>query len=43
MNANVPGVLVRTGHGSSATGEGAAHVAADFTAAVRWILGQLAP
>lgn len=43
MNANVPGVLVRTGHGSSATGEGAAHVAADFAAAVRWILGQLAP
>ena len=40
VNANVPGVLVRTGHGVSATGEGAVHIAADFAAAVGWILGQ---
>ena len=36
--AGVSGILVRTGHGSSQDSNGAAHVTADFPAAVQWIL-----
>jgi histidinol-phosphate phosphatase family protein len=38
VNAGVPGILVRTGHGASAAGAGAVHCAEDFPAAVRWLL-----
>ena len=40
VNAGLPGILVHTGHGASATGTGAVHCAADFAAAVRWLLEQ---
>ncbi len=36
--AGVPGILVRTGHGSRQDAGGAAHVTTDFPAAVQWIL-----
>ena len=38
--AGVPGILVRTGHGNGQGTVGAAHVAEDFSEAVRWILGR---
>lgn len=38
FNAGVRGILVRTGHGDSASGTDAAHIALDFAAAARWIL-----
>lgn len=38
VNAGVPGILVRTGHGASASGVDAVHCADDFAAAVRWLL-----
>lgn len=38
VNAGLPGILVRTGHGMKATGNGAVHIATDFAAAARWIL-----
>ena len=41
INAALPAVLVRTGHGMKASGTGALHVAADFSDAVDWILASL--
>jgi len=38
VNAGVRSILVRTGHGASATGAGADYVAQDFAGAVRWLL-----
>lgn len=38
VNAGVPGILVRTGHGASASGTNAVHCAENFAAAVRWLL-----
>jgi D,D-heptose 1,7-bisphosphate phosphatase len=38
INAGVQGILVRTGHGRSAHGEGARHVAANFREATAWLL-----
>ena len=40
-NAGVPGILVRTGHGRRALGEGARHVAASFREATAWLLATL--
>jgi histidinol-phosphate phosphatase family protein len=38
VNAGVPGILVRTGHGTVASGTDAVHIAPDFAAAARWIM-----
>lgn len=37
-HAGVPGILVRTGHGRQALGEGAMHVAESFQEAAAWLL-----
>jgi D-glycero-D-manno-heptose 1,7-bisphosphate phosphatase len=38
VNAGVPGILVRTGHGRLALGDGARHVAESFREATAWLL-----
>ncbi len=38
LNAGVPGILVRTGHGRHALGKGARHVAGSFREATNWLL-----
>jgi len=43
LNAGVGGILVRTGHGASATGEAAVVVAESFALAVRWLLEKTGP
>jgi D-glycero-D-manno-heptose 1,7-bisphosphate phosphatase len=40
VNAGIPGILVRTGHGASASGAAAVYCAEDFAAAVRWLLAR---
>ncbi len=41
VNAGIPGILVRTGHGHAAHGRSARHIAATFAEATTWLLSHV--